>query len=505
MNDNNLGLVFKNNTVVEDLNWNEEARNLMAQAGLNDAYAALLNNHPERLVTDLSAENALVLNAGETFDINLRATDGKDVQVSLSDATIAYVSENEAVATVSDSGIITAEAAGETVIRMYVMMNDIVQVVERTVSVHSHTYVYTDNGGNHTITCESCDLNETADHNYVDGICDVCGAVEEVAKEPVLDAENVKFATYTINMESSLSLCFKVNANSVADVKDFYVVLRKAEGRLVTNNTITVTKDEILAGGYWAAYPAISACEMIDKIEATLYVVDHDGTVRYSNTITKSVYDYAMWTIGKYEAAAATDAASAAKVQLAVEMLDYGTAAQKYFDYREDVYANADITSNQRSYALKEDPVPVNNNQFGGEANKQQEVQYTGYTLNFEESIYSMIKIDTTNLTSGVKEDLKMVVKDKASGAELQVIEFADYQAVSSTVYWIPITAITPANMRTMYTLQLFVGDTAVSYMAEYSAESYVNYILTSGKDATLVVPAMRYCVSAANYFEATK
>jgi hypothetical protein len=370
------------------------------------------------------------------------------------------------------------------------------------VAATGHSYTYTNNGDNHIVGCKACDLNETAAHEFTNGKC-ACGAEEVVEKEPVLDT-TLKFATYTINMESSLGLCFKVNDSTIGDVQDFYVVLRKPEGRLVKNNTITVTKDELLAGGYWAVYPAISACEMIDAVEATLYVVDHDGTVRYSNTITKSVYDYATWWIGGNEAKAATDPAAAAKLQLAVEMLEYGTAAQQYFGYREDAYASRSLTDSQKAFAMKEDPTPVNNNKFG-ETNKQQEVQYTGYTLNFEESIYSMIKIDVSKLTSGVKEDLKMVVKDKASGAELQVIGFEEYLPASSNVYWIPITAITPANMQTMYTLQLFVGETAVSTLAEYSAESYVNYILTNGKDATLVVPAMRYCVSAANYFEVTK
>ena len=137
LNDNNFGLVFKNNTVVEDLNWPTEARNLMTKAGLTGSYAALRNNHPERLVTDLpdEDEDMLVLGLGATFNINLRATDGKDAQVSLDGATIAYMSEDESVVKVSNTGLITAVGKGETVIRVYVLMNGLVQIIERPVSV----------------------------------------------------------------------------------------------------------------------------------------------------------------------------------------------------------------------------------------------------------------------------------------------------------------------------------------------------------------------------------
>ncbi len=176
LNDNNLSLVFQNNTVCEDGNWPEEARNLMANAGLTGAYAALRNNHPERLVTDLPDEDETMLDlgVGETFNINLRATDGKNVAVDLAGATIAYVSGNPSVAKVSDTGVITAVGVGETVISVYVMVNDIVQTVERSVTVHSHTY--TNNGENHTVTCEVCELNETVEHTYEDGAC-ICGDV----------------------------------------------------------------------------------------------------------------------------------------------------------------------------------------------------------------------------------------------------------------------------------------------------------------------------------------
>ena len=137
LNDNNLGLVFKGNVVCEDLNWPTEARNIMAASGLGEAYANLRNYHPERLFTDLPEldEDTLVLGVGGIFSINLRATDGKDAAVDLSKSTVCYMSSDESVFTVSKDGVITATGKGDAEVRIYVMANGIVQVIERPVSV----------------------------------------------------------------------------------------------------------------------------------------------------------------------------------------------------------------------------------------------------------------------------------------------------------------------------------------------------------------------------------
>ncbi len=137
LNDNNLDLVFRNNTVCEDLNWPTEARNIMAASGLTSAYAYLRNNHAERLVTDLPGEDEdmLVLAVGATFNINLRSTDAKDAKVDLSGATVGYGSSDESVVVVSADGVITAVGKGDAVVRIYVLTNNIVQVVEAPVSV----------------------------------------------------------------------------------------------------------------------------------------------------------------------------------------------------------------------------------------------------------------------------------------------------------------------------------------------------------------------------------
>ena len=137
LNDNNLGLVFKGNVICEDLNWPTEARNIMAASGLPAAYAYLRNNHAERLVTDFPSENGgvLVFAVGETYNINLRATDGKDAAVDMSGVTVAYASTDESVITVSADGVITAVGKGDAVVRVYVLSNNLVQVVEAPISV----------------------------------------------------------------------------------------------------------------------------------------------------------------------------------------------------------------------------------------------------------------------------------------------------------------------------------------------------------------------------------
>ena len=133
LNDNNYGLVFIQNTVVEDLNWNAEALALMEKAGLTDGRH---DNYPERLITDLPAKNEpLILPDNATFEINLRSTDGKGNPVSLDGLTVAYMSADPSIITVSDTGLIIAVGKGETVLRIYVELDGVVQIIEKAVSV----------------------------------------------------------------------------------------------------------------------------------------------------------------------------------------------------------------------------------------------------------------------------------------------------------------------------------------------------------------------------------
>lgn len=127
-------IIYENNTFVEDLNWPAEALEIMANAGLEAAYASLRNDQAERIIT-AAPDEGVDVSIGKTFDLNVRATDGKDKAVSLTGATVAYESMDESVATVDENGVITGEADGVTTVRVHVVSNGIWDVMDITVYV----------------------------------------------------------------------------------------------------------------------------------------------------------------------------------------------------------------------------------------------------------------------------------------------------------------------------------------------------------------------------------
>ena len=127
-------IVIENNTQVENLNWPQEAVEIINASGLESSYSSLRNGQAERIVTAIP-EEGMELKVDDTFDISLRATDGKDREVSLDNAIVSYEILNEEIATVDENGIITGKADGQTVVRMWVVSNGILDVIERDLYV----------------------------------------------------------------------------------------------------------------------------------------------------------------------------------------------------------------------------------------------------------------------------------------------------------------------------------------------------------------------------------
>ena len=413
----------------------------------------------------------------------------------------SYTEEIEALGHDYDAVVTdpTCEADGYTT---YTCGNCGDSYTDDVVAALPHTNEYTDNGdGTHKYACSVCGAVETAsaEHTYdnaQDTDCNDCGAVREVG--PIYDA-SLNFSNLTMNMESSLRLSFQIDPNDIKGVADYYAILYKADGFEEKDVTVRINKDQMV-NTYFAEFPLI-ACDMGEKIEATLYVVDADGTVRYGKTISYSILDYLNMMMGYYENIAKNPSnagydAACKWMQLAVETLNYGAAAQTEFGHKTDALVNANLTAEQKAFALAEDPKPEYKCDFGAD-NRTKEIFYTNLTLNLQERVYGMILIDTANLKSAEKEDLYVEVRDPETGALVQEITFGQMEAGGGSSYWIPISAITPANMTKIYTVQVFAGETALSTLARYSIDSYAS--LYGSNIPAVTMAALRYGAAAAN------
>ncbi|MBQ9968058.1 MAG: Ig-like domain-containing protein, partial [Oscillospiraceae bacterium] len=153
-------------------------------------------------------------------------------------------------------------------------------------------------------------------------VCPACGTVTKTAVEDAPEVtEKFKFVGSNMTLGNELKLNFMVDT---ADLKDGHTALITHKGETVEasfakyNNTYSFVSQ------------SVAAKEMADAIEVV--VVDADGN-EVSEVYTASVRDYAMKAL--------TAASSSAEVKtMVVDMLNYGAAAQTYFEYNEADLAN---------------------------------------------------------------------------------------------------------------------------------------------------------------------
>ena len=376
---------------------------------------------------------------------------------------------------------------------------------DNEVAATGHEYTYTDNGDNHTVGCENCNLNETADHAYTDGKC-ICGAEEEVGPtEPVIN-KNLAFNGISLALDSALAMNWTFASSLVEGATDYYVVFTKAEGNGLTEPlVVTVGKDDMVPlynNGvlykYQVVFDKIAACEMGENIVAKLYV-EKDGVLYVSREegYTYSVLAYCKSQISTYNNQTTDKAIKT--MRLMIECLNYGAAAQERFGYKTGELVNASVTAEQQEkYGLGDIAYT-----FDGTLDKTtgNAVAFSAFALNLEERIkyimsYTLGTEDAATLTA--------VVKD-ANGAIVQVIQGTEFVANGSK-HEVHITIINAPNLRDNYSVAIYSGyvdesniGTVISPTLTVSVEDYVAN--AKAIDKAVTVAALRYGDAAAAYF----
>lgn len=126
--------LMSNNTVYSAANPTDDIQTIINKSGLESAYASLRNGQAERIKTNLPV-NQLSMDKDETFGISITLADGKDNTVGSGSQTIAYEIADTSVATVSDKGVVTGVAQGSTKLYVYIVSNQIIDVIKIQVTV----------------------------------------------------------------------------------------------------------------------------------------------------------------------------------------------------------------------------------------------------------------------------------------------------------------------------------------------------------------------------------
>ncbi len=296
---------------------------------------------------------------------------------------------------------------------------------------------------------------------------------EEVEPKLVLD-ENLSF-DMSVTVGPEMQVVYTIANGKVETFDSFYLEVTKkaANGDAKTTTYGLYELAEITQKGsssvlgYRATFTGMNAKEMGDEFTATLYAVRTDGTIYYSESVTASVKSFLM--------AKLNDVNSGAELKtLAVDMLNYGAAAQLYFGYNVDSLANADLTAAQKALGTKTAPKAVDNSAVSGEGTSLA----ASVTVESKVNLYVTCKYETADASN-----VKFVIKDALTGDVLA--ESAPTKHIANKAVQCKYDNVGAKQMRQLLTIEVYDGDTLVSKTLTWSVESYVASTLAKSTTST--------------------
>lgn len=280
------------------------------------------------------------------------------------------------------------------------------------------------------------------------------------------DGETNYLKAYSVSLEGNLQMNFYTFIQPKQAVNGTRMSFKLADDTVLEKDITEAQKKRIGGIDYYRFTLDIPAKRIGDKV--TIKLLLKDGTEGF--TYETSVKNYAEYIIRNRSNEAAYDESN----DLAKALLNYGTYAQKYFDYQGSGLANASLTEDERNFItqLSDEAFDAYAPVVSGEDEK---LVYRGSSLLLESgtAIRHYFK-----LKSGAKiSDYTFTVCKKGEEESKQVL------VPSSRLgnYYVDIPDISSADLDTTYILN--VGDITV----QYSALSYGNEAVNKSKDKTLL------------------
>ena len=279
-----------------------------------------------------------------------------------------------------------------------------------------------------------------------------------------------------VTLQESISLFFAIG--DVSEYTDVYM-------EFSVNGVVTKVTESLVKGGMTCyMYPGISAKQGGDIVTATLCGT-YEGVEYRSSAFVYSVADYCYSRLAK-----STDNNFK---KVCVDLLNYCSAAQVYFNYNTDNLANARLTEEQKALGSSSYQT-LTDNSFKSE--------YTDYgikafNLLYEDVIKVMIAVDAP-ATEG------LVAKVSFDGITYTLNEYYE-QVIAGQVYYIfDFTKIAPTQFRNTFAVTFEVNGVVVGGTGTYSVESYLSRMIpktTNEAYKALLEATAMYGDSCAAYF----
>lgn len=340
----------------------------------------------------------------------------------------------------------------------------------------------------HTHTWGEWKYNNDAVYNsptdYKNGtqtrICTICGENETV------EAPNtglLRINTVSLSLESSITMNFKVFKSSLSSFDDFYMTF-ECGGK---EEKVTNYKQD---GNYYVfSYKGINPQLMNDKVTAVLHAKNSNGEYTSPEKVM-SVREYAYTMLDRYS----SDEHSKLRTLL-VDLLNYGSATQKYVGYQTDNLANSDLTAVQKSWASKDTKEFKNIRNFNYKTISNPTVQWNSCGLVLGNAIMFKVKFTANN------------VENKTVEITLRNAKFTydknDFKDNGDGTYYVYCNELFAHEVSDEVLLTVYENGVPCSNTMRFSVESYARLVRDNYKGTPLdemITTMMLYGNSAKEY-----
>ena len=352
---------------------------------------------------------------------------------------------------------------------------------------------YADANGQYALP-ESFVIISATGHNYVNGVCTNCGGLDA----PKYEYSSTLSMTMNVSVGAEMQVMYTILNARVKNYESFYVeVVKDVVGGESVKTVFSLENGNLemkytptgALAGYGVTYTGIYAMEMGDNFTATLYCVAADGTTYYGPSVTSSIKTYLMEKLA--------DSTSSAELKtLAVDMLNYGAAAQRNFNYDVTNLANKDLTAAQKALGTQTLAPATDRSTTSGNGGKIT----TNVSLQSKVLLYVNCSYAKT-----ASSNLEFVVKDAATGKVLE--RFAPSVTTAKICQGV-YGDVGARQMRDLITIELYDNGVLVSQTLTWNIESYVAQTrANSANSAALIITVnamLAYGDSAAAYLTAS-
>ncbi len=298
-------------------------------------------------------------------------------------------------------------------------------------------------------------------HSYVNGVCTSCGAGHAAVDTTILINHN-------LNLASDISINFAVRTDLLTSYDSYYLEVRVP---VYTGNSLesyrTVQIKPVLNGMYYYfTLTGMTAIQIGDEVQAVLHMTK-GGAEYISNTDYYSVAEYAYAQLNKTTTKESLN-------RLCANLLQYGTAAQVYKNYRTNAYADAGMTTAHRAYLTDISTITFTNHNRTLSDLANPTVLWQGKALILDSKITVKYVINT-GLYTGSINDLSLRIQYLDYTGKSQTVILRDPQPYGNTAGWycFDFDSLLAAELRQVLSAAVYQGNTRVSQTMEYSVESY--------------------------------